>query len=65
MSDEFLPCPFCGCAAQISVFPHAYLVSCVKCQVGHTLRDTREEAAAAWNRRADIDQAARKDDLEP
>lgn len=49
--QELLPCPFCG--GKAIAFPCAgkYYVKCVPCQV-EIVRDTREQAAAEWNRRA-------------
>lgn len=49
--DNLKPCPFCG--AEAIAFPCAgkYYVKCVACQV-ETRRDTRDEAASDWNRRA-------------
>ena len=55
---ELKPCPFCGEEAIIKKTRDAYSVCCIgsKCKVA-AFTDwfaTKEEAAAAWNRRAEI-----------
>lgn len=58
---ELLPCPFCGGEARIIAKPYEPKV-CVGCDddtcLGFSglgwLYETEEQAAAAWNRRADL-----------
>lgn len=55
--EELKPCPFCGGEAHIQTFHFRYRVGCGTngCIAGRLNRafDTPEEAAAAWNRRAE------------
>lgn len=55
--EELKPCPFCGSEAHIQTFHFRYRVGCgtTGCIAGRFNRafDTPEEAAAAWNRRAE------------
>ena len=55
--EELKPCPFCGSEAHIQTFHFRYRVGCgtTGCIAGRLNRafDTPEEAAAAWNRRAE------------
>ena len=66
MSDKLLPCPFCGNEAELRYHPKAFQdpharaweagCSCCTARVGNTIYatgKTRDEAIAAWNRRAD------------
>lgn len=51
MSEELLPCPFCGGPAQIaSAGPGCHFVRCEGCTAS-TDDGSREQAIAAWNRR--------------
>lgn len=60
MSNTLLPCPFCGGEADIEEIsgnpftnePYAWAVGCKDCNIGW-YKETREDAIAAWNRRAD------------
>lgn len=67
-TEKLLPCPFCGADAEIRAHPLAlrdeesrgWEVACWKCgaRVGSTVLPTgktKEQAIAAWNRRADHD----------
>ncbi len=51
-----LPCPFCGAYAKVRKLFGAWDCYCVRfaCEIrpATTLHSTREEAVAAWNRRA-------------
>lgn len=53
MSDELLPCPFCGTAAQLMIESSYYMGGCPneKCGAGGLMHVERDEAVAAWNRR--------------
>lgn len=62
MSNQTLPCPFCGSKAKVERWPErlngkwSYLVACrsVKCWAHcelNRLYETRKEAIAQWNRR--------------
>ena len=58
MSDELLPCPFCGATAHVRRRSHSmprpqrYQVQCGECYCGTSDRfETAEYAAASWNKR--------------
>ncbi len=54
MSEELAPCPFCGCAAEVSVHPNTVFVTCTNCWAveGRRFnRDQEAEAIRAWNTR--------------
>lgn len=59
MSVELKPCPFCGGKAILKKnrYSSGYYVTCLshKCSmiVATCQRETKEEAAEAWNRRAE------------
>lgn len=51
---ELKPCPFCGGEANVDKQEEDFLVECEPCQVSRLgWTDSRPEAIAAWNRRAD------------
>jgi Lar family restriction alleviation protein len=64
MTAELKPCPFCGVeASEFKDRGHstAYSVGCFNCDCtieANTWADTKAEAIAAWNTRADLSQAA-------
>lgn len=56
MSDELLPCPFCGASAIVERFesaktPYEY-VSCVECDASTDTHCAIGESAEKWNTRA-------------
>lgn len=56
-SEKLSPCPFCGTEARLLPMPGArdwWRVQCVRWACGGTTYATpsKEEAVAAWNRRA-------------
>lgn len=56
--EELEPCPFCGGDAELTVMlledgGAAYAVMCLDCRVETSFFTDEEEAAAAWNRRAE------------
>lgn len=63
MTEKLMPCPFCGSKAVTDYDngPYAtgpelsYGIICLRCGARTELRDTKDEAIAAWNRRADDD----------
>jgi len=52
MSEELKPCPFCGSTNLGFLSLFAWEVQCNLCLAEGPKADTREEAIAAWNRRA-------------
>lgn len=64
MSDELLPCPFCGGTEQKvkSSGRWGWFVSCKCCAVGPSA-GSRDEAIDAWNRRC-YDTALNRADIE-
>ena len=60
MSNTLLPCPFCGGEADIEEIsgnpftnePYTWAVGCKDCNIGW-YKETKEDAIATWNRRAD------------
>lgn len=55
MSEELKPCPFCGGEAEMRLYDCEYFAQCIEC-FSSTAADhqTEEDAASAWNRRAQI-----------
>ena len=57
--EKFLPCPFCGNRAAVSLTPYigargrGYVAECEFCRAKSGYYVTPEDAIAAWNRRAD------------
>lgn len=62
MSEELLPCPFCGEESKLEIFEHGKgtedydcYVQCQCCTTtGPSINDWRGDAIAAWNRRAPL-----------
>jgi Lar family restriction alleviation protein len=54
MSEELKPCPFCGGDAQVTYFWQSYshMIVCEDCGNKTPPQHTKDEAVAAWNRRA-------------
>lgn len=52
--EELKPCPFCGGKAKCFTVNSATWVFCTDCSAETRAYDTREEAIAAWNRRAEL-----------
>lgn len=58
MTEELKPCPFCGGKAEVVWMPYinvegmGLVVECNHCWAETGYYATREEAIAAWNRRA-------------
>lgn len=54
---ELKPCPFCGGETKIRTYSSmgliAFFVRCNDCAAESTCYDTKEEAVAAWNKRAE------------
>ncbi len=55
---ELKPCPFCGCSnAAVQQYQTGrstrYSVVCKDCWAMTNVHDTKEDAIATWNRRAD------------
>ena len=55
---ELLPCPFCGGEAiltsrETNYFATRFFVICDNCHASSKWCQNKEEAAEAWNRRAD------------
>ncbi len=60
MTDELLPCPFCGSDAILLdtklVIGFQYFISCNKCRAnGPGFTNDRNKAITSWNTRADLD----------
>lgn len=55
MSEKLEPCPFCGAdEASVEVIDyHFYGVQCYCCKATGPTEETKEEAIAEWNRRAE------------
>lgn len=61
MSDEFLPCPYCGDEAVLQRSGprvRQYMVMCRSCHACNGWKDTAEMAIASWNRRVRPDLAS-------
>ena len=54
MTEKLKPCPFCGSknVTVCELYPSSY-ARCRACGAEGSLRDSHDEAAAAWNRRTD------------
>lgn len=50
-TTELKPCPFCGARAEFATNSYAIWVACSYCQC-HGEEGSKEEAIAAWNKRA-------------
>lgn len=57
MSAKLKPCPFCGGETKIRTYSGMgrtmFFVQCNDCAAESSCYDTKEEAVAAWNRRAE------------
>jgi len=51
MSEELRPCPFCG-SNFVNMNRVGWWVVCENCGAEGPAKETREEALATWNRRA-------------
>ena len=51
MSEELLPCPFCGADAAMTTAMGESWVVCEKCNASGDMCNSEEAAAAAWNAR--------------
>jgi Lar family restriction alleviation protein len=62
-NTELLPCPFCGAHAETDFIPehHSYAIECysIGC-AARVIKETSEDAIAAWNRRAPAAQVPTK-----
>jgi hypothetical protein len=54
--DELRPCPFCGAPAQMRHVENTWWVECSDDNCPAFCSNTKGEAIAAWNRRADEDE---------
>lgn len=52
MSNQLLPCPFCGGDAQMAESDTVYWVKCTQCESEGATNAYSAKAIAAWNRRA-------------
>jgi Lar family restriction alleviation protein len=65
MSEMLKPCPFCGNVATTDECLYDecdemwWVAGCDKCSIGFT-GSTKEEAVAAWNRRAEAKEESRE-----
>ena len=50
--EGLLKCPFCGGEARVVIAIESYWVRCFDCGAEIAICDTKPEAIAAWNRRA-------------
>jgi Lar family restriction alleviation protein len=51
---ELLPCPFCGCEAEIREGSHTHdtwFVRCTACQIKTVISYTKDEPISEWNKR--------------
>lgn len=57
MTDKLKPCPFCGSKADFEpkeITFYGVWIKCPQCGIElHNIYETREDAANAWNRRAE------------
>lgn len=51
--SKLLPCPFCGGTAWVYPTEYGWATKCENCWSEGADKETREEAAVAWNRRAE------------
>lgn len=52
MKSELLPCPFCGGKAKVMQSHNPYVI-CENCHVSTPMFSWKQDAVAAWNRRAE------------
>jgi Lar family restriction alleviation protein len=59
--SELKPCPFCGGTPRSFWGSDVNYVQCLACSADGPVADTEDEAIAAWNRRAEAGEGARRE----